>query len=249
MKYFLHDTSASDDEKISELFLNFGYEGTGLFFAILERLGKQEKPIKTTVLKAQLKVGKRLEKLWLFMENLGVISSTNGETFNERILSYHQSYEIKKEKNRKKISEWRENQHKEKNVTSYEPVSNSPKVNKSKVNKEIDNNTAQSKIFTIKKDKKILFRESKYFDFATFENAFYGSEYQQFDLKHYHEAALNWSDGNGEKKIDWIATVKTWISRDNKKTQNGTSTTQSLFAGNNGKLSRNDATIRALKDY
>jgi len=135
MKYFLHDCNSFNDEKISELFLNFGYEGLGLFYTILEKIGSQEKPVKTIVLKSQLKVGKRLEKCWKFMEEIGIISSNNGDTFNERILSYSETYQIKKEKNREKISEWREKQTVIKNVTSYEPVSNLPKVNKSKVNK------------------------------------------------------------------------------------------------------------------
>lgn len=133
MKYFLHDCNSFNDEKITELFLMYGYEGLGLFYTILEKIGSQEKPIKTTVLKAQLKVGKKLEKCWSFMESLQLISSQNGETFNERILSYSESYQIKKQKTREKISQWRENQKDTINVTSYVPVCNPPKVKESKV--------------------------------------------------------------------------------------------------------------------
>lgn len=136
MKYYLHDTSAIDDEKVAELFIRFGYEGVGLFYVILEKLGKQEKPIKTLVLKSQLKVGKRLEKCWNFMEEIGLISSNNGETFNKQLLNFSEKYQIKKEKNAKRISEWRKNQEIMENVTRYEQVCNSPKVKKSKV-KEI----------------------------------------------------------------------------------------------------------------
>ena len=134
MKYFLHDCNSFNDDKVSELFLNFGYEGLGLFYTILERIGAQEKPIKTIVLKSQLKVGKKLDKCWSFMEEIGLISSKNGDTFNERILSYSETYQIKKEKNREKILQWREKQVVTENVTSYEPVCNPPKVNESKVN-------------------------------------------------------------------------------------------------------------------
>lgn len=74
------------------------------------------------------------------MEEIGIISSSNGDTFNERILSYSNKYQIKKEKNREKISHWRENQKDIKNVTGYEtvtkPVRNHSKVKESKV-KEI----------------------------------------------------------------------------------------------------------------
>ena len=55
MKYYLHDTNSFDDEKITELYINFGYEGLGLFYTILEKLAKQEKPVKEIVLKKQLK--------------------------------------------------------------------------------------------------------------------------------------------------------------------------------------------------
>lgn len=140
MKYYLHDANSFNDEKITELFMNFGYEGLGLFYTVLEKLASQEKPIKTVVLKRQLNVGKKLEKCWLFMESLGIISSINGETFNERILSYSENYKIKKEKNAKRIAEWRENQEVIKNVTRYEQVSNTPKVKESKVNRSKENN-------------------------------------------------------------------------------------------------------------
>lgn len=136
MKYFLHDTSASEDEKITELFMQFGYEGVGLFFTILEKIGKQEKPIKTIVLKRQLNVGKKLEKCWFFMEEIGLILSQNGDTFNINILNFSEKYQIKKEKTAKRVSEWRERQKITENVTSYERVSNAPKVKLSKVNKK-----------------------------------------------------------------------------------------------------------------
>ena len=134
MKYYLHDTNSFDDEKITELYLNFGYEGLGLFYTSLEKMAKQEKPIKTAILKAQLKVGKRLNKCWNFMEEIGIISSNNGETFNKQLLNFSEMYQIKKEKTRVKVSEWRERQADKEKVTSYEPVSNSPKVKESKVN-------------------------------------------------------------------------------------------------------------------
>ena len=133
MKYILHDTSSMDDEKLTEIYMRFSYEGTGLFWAILERVGKQEKPIKTEVLKKQLRVGKKLEKCWAFMESIGVISSNNGETFNENILKFSEKYQIKSEKNKERVSQWRENQKDIKNVTHYEHVRNTPKVKERKV--------------------------------------------------------------------------------------------------------------------
>ncbi len=133
MKYYLHDTDAFNDEKITELYMGFGYEGLGLFYTFLEKIAKQEKPIKTVVLKQQLHVGKKLEKCWNFMEEIGLISSNNGETFNKQLLKFSEKYQIKKEKTAKRVSEWRDKQELSENVTRYERVSNTPKVKESKV--------------------------------------------------------------------------------------------------------------------
>ena len=154
MKYFLHDTSSFDDEKITELYLKFGYEGLGLFYTLLEKIARQEKPIKTEVLKSQLHVGKKLEKCWKFMEEIGLVSSSNGDTFNERLLNFSETYEIKKEKTRKRVAEWREKQKVTENVTSYVPVSNAPKVKLSKEKKEEERKVTLSED-EIQKEKEI----------------------------------------------------------------------------------------------
>ena len=133
MKYYLHDSNSFNDEKITELYLEYGYEGLGLFYTILEKLALQEKPIKTKVLKHQLNVGKKLEKCWTFIEEIDLISTNNGETFNKQLLNFSKKYQISKEKNAKRISEWRENQVVSENVTSSEHVCNTDKVKESKV--------------------------------------------------------------------------------------------------------------------
>ena len=134
MKYFLHDTSAFSDEKITMLYIKFGYEGVGLFYTILERLALQEKPIQENVLKVQLNIKKRLEKQLHFMYEIDLLSVTNGEVFNENLLTFSGKYQIKKEKTRKRVSEWREKQKDTKNVTRYKHVRNADKVKESKVN-------------------------------------------------------------------------------------------------------------------
>jgi hypothetical protein len=155
MKYYLHDTNSFNDEKITELFMKHGYEGLGLFYTLLEKVAFQEKPIKTVVLKTQLKVGKRLEKCWKFMESIGLIYSNNGETFNEELLKFSEKYQIKKEKTAKRILEWRDNQEIEKNVTRYEHICNTPKVNIGKV-KEKNNIKDKSEIPILTPNDKFL---------------------------------------------------------------------------------------------
>src|ERR1044072_1590127 len=134
MRYINHDTTAADDEKLAELFIHFGYEGYGLFWAAMEKIGKQEKPIKTAVLKKMLKVGKRLEKCWSFMEEIGLINTTNGETFNKNLLTYAGKYAIKKEKTAERVRQFRERQADTEAVTRYNQGCNADKVNESKVN-------------------------------------------------------------------------------------------------------------------
>lgn len=199
MKYFLHDSNAFEDEKISLLFMEYGYEGLGLFYTILEKLAKQEKPIKTEVLKMQLKVGKKLEKCWNFMESIDIISSNNGETFNKQLLNFSEKYKIKKEKNLERISQWRENQAISENVTHYKSVRNAPKVNKSKVK--------ESKVNK-------LFSETEFIDIEIFKQKFIGTIYENANFNYYHEIINNWSSSGGNKKIDWIATAKNWMAKD-----------------------------------
>lgn len=128
--------------------MNFGYEGLGLFYTLLEKMAKQEKPVKTSVLKQQLHVGKKLEKCWNFMEEIELISSNNGETFNKQLLKFSEKYQIKKEKNTKRVLQWREKQELKENVTHYESVRNAPKVKESKVNNN-DKNHSQKEVSEI----------------------------------------------------------------------------------------------------
>jgi len=137
MKYYLHDTNSFNDDKITELYIKFGYEGLGLFYTILEKFANQEKPIKTIVLKKQLNIGKKLEKCWNFLEEIQLIQSDNGESFNERILNFAGKYKIKSEKNAERVAQWRDKQSVTNNVTHYTDITlhdcNTDKVNKSKV--------------------------------------------------------------------------------------------------------------------
>jgi hypothetical protein len=200
MKYFLHDTASFEDEKISELFINFGYEGLGLFYTLIEKMARQEKPIKTSVLKHQCKVGKKLERCWKFMEEIDLISSNNGETFNKQLLNFSEKYQIKKEKNAKRILQWREKQAVTENVTHSERACNTTKVNRSKV-----------KIYIPTIDEVI-----KYF----LENGF-KTESAKLAWNYYNES--NWIDSNGKKVLNWKQKMRgVWFRDENKINTNNT---------------------------
>lgn len=224
MKYFLHDSNSFNDEKITELYLEFGYEGLGLFYTILEKLALQEKPIKTIVLKHQLNVGKKLEKCWKFMEEIDLISSNNGETFNKQLLNFSEKYQVKKEKNAKRIAEWRENQLVSEKVTSYESISNTPKVNKSKVN-EIK-----------EKESKESFSE-KLSAFAHLLENEYDNFYSYWTEKN-NKGKERWET---EKFFDISRRIKTWMNNSTKFKNNGTNTSE--------KLGTSAARMEALRNW
>ena len=238
MKYFLHDSNAFNDEKITELYINFGYEGLGLFYTILEKLAGQEKPVKTLVLKKQLNVGKKLEKCWKFMETIDIISSNNGETFNKQLLNFSEKYKIKKEKNAKRISEWRENQSDTKDVTHYESVRNSPKVKESKVK--------ESKDILLPKKDTIRTKLTKV-DFKELLTPFLGT-YTKDLLNEFY---LYWTEQNvtskkmryeAEKYFDISRRLATWF-KNQKPNKNGTHSLTPPVYGNNG------LSDKQLKDF
>lgn len=227
MKYFLHDTSSFDDEKITELYINFGYEGLGLFYTILEKLAKQEKPVKTSVLKSQLGVGKRLEKCWSFMEQIGIISSNNGETFNKQLLNFSEKYQIKKQKNNDRISEWREKQKDTENVTRYERVSNTPKVKLSKVK--------ESKVSICTQTDKMVYRKFGHLSISI-------SEYESVLEMGYLPGEVNDmldQIQNYKKNKNYTSlylTLKNWLKREKEKSsakkEKGSLTDHYLSVGN-----------------
>jgi len=164
MKYFLHDSNAFNDEKITMIYMKYGFEGLGLFYTILEKLAAQEKPVLESVLKTQLNIRKKLEKQLHFMYEINVLSLRNGCVFNENLLNFSEKYQIKKEKNRKRISEWREKQIDTNNVTCYEHVRNTPKVKESKVKESKEKNKIERENDFNEKVKKLVseLKDSKF---------------------------------------------------------------------------------------
>jgi len=71
----------------------------------------------------------------------------------------------------------------------------------------------ESNIEKKRKEKKILFTESNIFLKQNFKDAF--PDWSKEKLAYYYDTVLTWSN-EGNKKIDWIATVKNWSLRDEK---------------------------------
>lgn len=59
-----------------------------------------------------------------------------------------------------------------------------------------------------------LFENSKFVDYARFENEFRTVEFQGIDILYYYHAVADWSAQKGKKMRDWIATARNFIRRD-----------------------------------
>jgi rubrerythrin len=199
MKYYLHDSNSFNDEKITELYLEYGYEGLGLFYTILEKLALQEKPIKTKVLKHQLNVGKKLDKVWEFIEQIDLISTNNGETFNKQLLNFSKKYQVSKEKNAKRISEWRDNQAVSENVTRSEHVRNADKVKESKV-----------------KESKVNISKVSFSEMLSPHIDLLNSEYENFYSYWTEQNDKGKERWEAEKYFDITRRISTWLKNNNK---------------------------------
>ena len=180
----------------------YGYEGLGLFYTALEKFAQQEKPIKTSVLKKQLNIGKKLEKCWSFMESIGLISSNNGESFNKQLLKFSENYKIKKEKTAERLKQWRENQQVTENETHSEHVRNASKVKISKVNRS----KVKKEVFIPPVLNDVLL----YFD----ENG-YSKEAATKAFNYYTN--LGWKNSKGNQVINWKNTMQNWFTPENEK--------------------------------
>jgi len=75
------------------------------------------------------------------------------------------------------------------------------------IDKQVNNKQVNNK----QTPKKILFSESEFIDKAKFKDAL--PEWSIEKLRYYYEAVLTWSN-EGNKKPNWIATVKSWERKD-----------------------------------
>ena len=87
------------------------------------------------------------------------------------------------------------------------------KRNESETNPKLE---SESKSRKREPQRDILFRDSEYFDIELLEKKLFdcGPPYSIALVKHYFDAALNWSDAGGKKKKDWLATIRGFIKRD-----------------------------------
>jgi hypothetical protein len=87
------------------------------------------------------------------------------------------------------------------------------KRNESEIEAKPKHKIIEDKIRVDIKPKKILFKDSLIFDINKFKEQF--KDWNNEKVKYYYDALNTWSN-EGNKKIDWVATARTWASRDEK---------------------------------
>ena len=201
--YFSHDYNSRNDEKIKFLLRKHGFNGYGLFWAIIEDLYNNANALRTDYegIAYDFRVDVLLIESIIKDFDLFVFE---GDTFGS--LSVQKRIDERDSKSVKA----RESAHKRwtnANAMQSQCESNAIKESKGKEIKE-------SKVNKRKVVGTTLFVDSDVNTIEKFEQSFIGTQYEIANFNYYFEVIKNWSDSKGEKKKDWIATAKNWMARD-----------------------------------
>jgi len=197
--YFSHDSNARNDEKILDLRSKYGYEGYGIFWAIIEimRDATGHKLQKSKINSLSIAINYDCEKLQVFIDDcineFKLFTAENGNYYSNRLL--------RSMKRKEQLSSKMRANAKQKQSKSSALKHNIVKEN---IPKEI-------------KEKKglTLFKNSEYYDFSKFKEKFLSNaNYVKYDVNYYYEAVKNWSAGKGEMKKDWVATARNFALND-----------------------------------
>lgn len=218
--YFSHDANARHDDKILELRAEFGWEGYGLFWAIIETLRDCSNYTFPSNAKAGLALSlsidkTKLEKFISACLELRLLIEDDGFFYSESLMKRMEDIDEKRRKraeagrkggNAKAMLKQRSSNH----------VAKASKESKVKESKEEEIN-----IKAAAKTKGHLFIESEYSDLQKFIAAFpadyLAKDFPGVDLAYYHDVIMDWSEAGGHKKVNWAAAAKGWMRRDKAK--------------------------------
>ena len=200
--YFSHDYNSRNDEKIKFLLRKHGFNGYGLFWAIIEDLYNNANALRTDYegIAYDFRVDVSLIESIIKDFDLFVFEAdTFGSLSVQKRIDERDSKSVKA----------RESAHKRwtnANAMQSQCEGNAIKESKGKEIKE-------KKVIKVK-DLPILFRDSIYNDIIVFSASFLGTQYEGANFNFYYEKVKNWSDSKNNKKVDWIATAKNWMADD-----------------------------------
>jgi hypothetical protein len=195
--YFSHDYNAANDTKVLFLRHQLGMEGYGIYWFLIEQLANAggKLPLELIPVLAMQMHCTDVKVNGVLM-NFGLFTIDSGEFWSERLQNHLEL--------RLKLSE------------SGKTGANNRWANRGAIG---EGNAKESKVKEIKEKKTklnntTLFVDSDVNTIEKFEQSFIGTQYEVANFNYYFEVIKNWSDANGEKKKDWIATAKNWMARD-----------------------------------
>jgi hypothetical protein len=215
IEYYPHFSNSHDHWKFELLRAKYDWQGEGVFWALNNLIARSENTILDINNKAKRAsiAGKFKMDLTQFEEYLNYLATDceliiyrEGLITTDIVTNVMEGVTEKRKKERERINNWRKQQQSNKDVTSNKEVVRD--IKESKVNK------SKGKERKVKESIAHLFSDSPFYDFVLFEKKFTGTDYEFCDLKIYHEKIKNWSAGKGAKKIDWIATARTFMLGD-----------------------------------
>tara|TARA_R100000655_G_scaffold55221_2_gene93277 strand:- start:2506 stop:3213 length:708 start_codon:yes stop_codon:yes gene_type:complete len=203
--YFPHDSNAHEDMRIIELRMEYGWEGYGLFWALLEIMRIADdysisNNIKPLAYKFQIDCDK-LQSIIDRCIELNLLSKKDDLLYCNELNDRMEAVESRSA-SAKKAAMQRWSKAKAMPTHSESNAINKIKEKKTKEKKTISNNTNR------------LFLNDELYIFNNFKEKFIGSKYENADLEYYHEAVKNWADSSGAKKRDWAATARNFMLRD-----------------------------------
>ena len=209
--YFSHDYNARADDKIKALIRKHGMTGYGIWWAIVEDLYNNANALRTDCdgIAYDLRTHCDVVHSILYDFDLFVFDGDNFGSLSVQKRLDERDIKSKKasESARRRWDGMRTHSERNANAMQSESDRNAIKERKGKEIKEIKGKE-------IKTEKPHLFSESPFFEFQKFESAFTGTDYEVADLRIYYESVKNWSESEGAKKLDWVATARNFMLRD-----------------------------------
>lgn len=208
--WFRHDSTAGRGSKLLMIQKIYGHWGKGVYWDVVEVLREQDdykfdkSDTSLGLLSDLIRADEMRFKSWyLDCVRIGLFSEDETHFFSEVLTENMQVWERQKTNGSQGG--------RPKKTTGLNPTLKPTPFKKSKPTHKtiIEDNRIKEKIIR----NKILFKDSPFFNKKTFKDAL--PDWSSEKLKYYYESALSWSN-EGNKKIDWVATVRNWASRDEK---------------------------------
>ncbi len=190
--YFSHDYTAKSDEKIKNLIYEFGYEGYGIYWSLIEELYQNANALQTNYKRIAFDMRVDENTIKSIIENFDLFVVENG-FFGS--LSVQRRLDMRNDKSSKARESAQKRWSKDANALPTQSEGNA--IKESKVNENKIKRFIKPTIEDIKK------------------------EFPNFNAEHFYNyyESNGWMVGRNKMK-DWNATVKNWMAKDyNQQTQ------------------------------